>query len=179
MDALLRKISEFKDSVGEPMGFDSINSKRKVNLVPVPIAKEDAFYGKAKGWLDDLLKSYFSWRKMLHWWYMIKRHQTHAETVLDQNGLTPKVVNEVEVAATMKKAGFGYWPLLHQLIGIGNQLLNFVINYAEEYIQCLSNKERLLRDSVRKLEQTVAEAREYSDGGNRRVQEVSYRLRER
>ena len=47
MDALLREISEFKDSIGEPMGFDSINSKKKVNLVQVPIAKEDAFYGKA------------------------------------------------------------------------------------------------------------------------------------
>jgi hypothetical protein len=40
--------------------------------------------------------------------YMIKRHRTHAETVLEQNGLKPKVMNEVEVAATMKKAGFGY-----------------------------------------------------------------------
>ena len=57
MDALLRKISEFKDSIGEPMGFDTINSKKKVNLVQFPIAKEDAFYGKAKGWLDDLLMS--------------------------------------------------------------------------------------------------------------------------
>jgi hypothetical protein len=47
MDALLCEISEFKDSIGEPMGFDSINSKKKVNLVQVPIAKEDAFYGKA------------------------------------------------------------------------------------------------------------------------------------
>jgi hypothetical protein len=52
------------------------------------------------------------------------------------------------------------WPLLHALIGIGNQLLNFVIDYAEEYIQCLSNKERLLRDRVRQLERAVADARE-------------------
>jgi chromosome segregation ATPase len=52
------------------------------------------------------------------------------------------------------------WPLLHALIGIGNQLLNFVIDYAEEYIQCLSNKERLLRDRVRQLERAVAVARE-------------------
>jgi polyhydroxyalkanoate synthesis regulator protein len=44
------------------------------------------------------------------------------------------------------------------LIGIGNALLNFLIDYAEESIQCLSNKEWLLRDQVRKLEQMLAVA---------------------
>jgi hypothetical protein len=79
----------------------------------VPVAKEDAFYDKAKGWLDDLLSSCTTANDTsvgvkCIMEYLLKRHRRHSETVLRQNGLMPKVMNEFEVAATMKHAGIGY-----------------------------------------------------------------------
>jgi hypothetical protein len=50
------------------------------------------------------------------------------------------------------------WPLLHSNNGIGNGGLNFVIDYTELYIQCLSEKEIKLRKDVVALKQKIAVA---------------------
>ena len=52
------------------------------------------------------------------------------------------------------------WPLLHSLIGIGNQLLNHVVDYGELYVECLSARELQMRQEVIQLEQSVADARQ-------------------
>jgi hypothetical protein len=48
MDSLLREIAEFKESIGEPMGFESINSKKTVNLVPYQLQVRIHFMTRQK-----------------------------------------------------------------------------------------------------------------------------------
>ena len=114
MDNMLREIVQFKKDHDEPLTYTSTNSKKKRLLVEVPQVEEAKFFKKAKStkWLDTLFQgcttsnSASSGAKSILE-YIIKRYRTDFESVLSENGLLPKIMNEFQVMALMKLCGFG------------------------------------------------------------------------
>ena len=114
MDNLLREIVKFKQDHNEPLTYESTNSRKTTRLMEVPQANESDFYKKAKysKWLDEMYlgcttsNSASSGIKCILD-FTLKRYRTEFESVLRENGLLPKIMNEYQVMALMKLCGFG------------------------------------------------------------------------
>ena len=61
------------------------------------------------------------------------------------------------------------WPLLHTLIGIGNNILTYLINYADNEIQHVPVRQILVREEIKELDKKIGEYRDtrnYFDSSN-------------
>jgi len=52
------------------------------------------------------------------------------------------------------------WPILHTLIGVGNNILDHLVEYADHKIQLLPGRQIILRDEVKEIDKEIADDEE-------------------
>ena len=72
----------------------------------------------------------------------LRQNELLQSTGADRKGITEKPYFKIPIERIV-------WPLLHALIGVGNNLLQYIIDYGEAEIQCLERAEISLLQQVR------------------------------
>ena len=118
MNGVLRDILAFKEANNEDMTIDTWSgTSYAIVKVPAGIAADD-YYNKAKrwGWIESTLTASLDSGMigdaiccMLD--YLLTRHGKETKEQLYDLGLIPKLLDEYEIAATMKQGnmGIGQW----------------------------------------------------------------------
>ena len=115
MSNLLREIVEYQSNYDGEVGYEANNSKYQYKLLRIPMSdNEQQFYQKAKqhNWVNDLLSNVIRGGKVRDGFrcfveYMMRRHKDDAQQVFDELGVSPSIMTEHEVAATLHKGGIG------------------------------------------------------------------------
>ena len=112
MDNILRDIVRFKQSINEEVSFESINSYRTYTLQVIPMAADNRdFHRRAKddNWVENLLSSIIS-QGEIHYGFecildhMLRHYEDETRATLQSLGISPKIMNEYEIAATLTEA---------------------------------------------------------------------------
>ena len=112
MDNILRDIVRFKQSINEEVSFESVNSHRSYALQVIPMAQDNRdFHRRTKDdrWVENLLSNVISDGNIHDGFecildYMLRHYEVETRETLQSLGISPKIMNAHEIAATLKES---------------------------------------------------------------------------
>lgn len=115
MQGLLKDVVTYHQVNDEPLEYTSWNGKVKYQLLQVPVSNDgDEFQRKAcrLNWIEEIFQKSLdegseedAMKAMLD--YLVTRHPDLTKERLRELGLTPKRINEYEIAATISASNIG------------------------------------------------------------------------